>query len=469
MRMLCNAIMDKSRDFLGSTEELFNLEPKEAVEKVMTVLDTCRQLKYDYYDYYRMSKTQCEGNPWMADRGNMFKRHDAFITRCEDLLNLCKTAKEFEKMGTVVIGGNQGSVLTNDIEGVFVEFNKTFDKMKSCGYDVLDVDEAKFDPDMTTFATSVKELETRIAKVLNLGFEDCATVGSGFKLVDSFGDMLERDFIQSDLESKNLELILVYAEELKEVQELFTHDQTGQSSKGKFFEREGPPLYINMPPVSGALAWVQGLISRLETPMRSLTPVLRAMEDTDEVKDVKRMYESILEILHAYEESMFKAVGLDGRSTLAEKLTLPLLTRDGKDASIAVNFDSALVKLLNECKYFVIQKKNIPDVAQELYRARRDLPRADGQPDAHPEHVQRDAAQDARRREAAAQGSDMKAIDKVLDRGLKQLVWKSSNEEKDAFIAEAHGWCPRRTRTSSTSRPTWRRSSPSSTSGSPRR
>ena len=52
MRMLCNAIMDKSRDFLGSTEELFNLEPKEAVEKVMTVLDTCRQLKYDYYDYY---------------------------------------------------------------------------------------------------------------------------------------------------------------------------------------------------------------------------------------------------------------------------------------------------------------------------------------------------------------------------------------------------------------------------------
>ena len=88
MRMLCNAIMDKSRDFLGSTEELFNLEPKEAVEKVMTVLDTCRQLKYDYYDYYRMSKTQCEGNPWMADRGNMFKRHDAFITRCEDLLNL---------------------------------------------------------------------------------------------------------------------------------------------------------------------------------------------------------------------------------------------------------------------------------------------------------------------------------------------------------------------------------------------
>ena len=32
----------------------------------------------------------------------------------------------------------------------------------------------------------------------------------------------------------------------------------------------------------------------------------------------------------------------------------------------------------------------------------------------------------------------MKAIDKVLDRGLKQLVWKSSNPDKDAFITEAN-------------------------------
>ena len=85
----------------------------------------------------------------------------------------------------------------------------------------------------------------------------------------------------SDLEAKNLELIRVYAEELKEVQELFTRDCDGFSSKAKMFERDGPPLYVNMPPVSGALAWVQGLIRRLEEPMRSLATVLRLMEDTD--------------------------------------------------------------------------------------------------------------------------------------------------------------------------------------------
>ena len=98
------------------------------------------------------------------------------------------------------------------------------------------------------------------------------------------------------------------------MQELFTRDRTGYSSKGKFFEREGPPLYINMPPVAGALAWVQGLITRLEGPMRSLTPVLRLMEDTDEVKDVKRMYDSIIESLQSYgfviDPSGIRAMGL---------------------------------------------------------------------------------------------------------------------------------------------------------------
>ena len=43
---------------------------------------------------------------------------------------------------------------------------------------------------MLAFTASVKELETRIGKTLNLGFEDCVTVLSGFKLIESFGDII---------------------------------------------------------------------------------------------------------------------------------------------------------------------------------------------------------------------------------------------------------------------------------------
>ena len=130
IRMVCNAMMEKAREFTGTTDELFNLEPKEAVEKLVIVLDGCRQLKYDYYTYYNLSKTQCESNPWMADRGTMFKRFDSFITRCEDLLHLCKTVQQFEKLQVVVVGGDSGSTLTENVEGVNAAFLKIFTTIK---------------------------------------------------------------------------------------------------------------------------------------------------------------------------------------------------------------------------------------------------------------------------------------------------------------------------------------------------
>ena len=53
------------------------------------------------------------------------------------------------------------------------------------------------------------------------------------------------------------------------MQQLFSRDRHS-SIPGKFYEREGPPLFVNMPPVSGALAWVQGLMSRMNEPHRCL-------------------------------------------------------------------------------------------------------------------------------------------------------------------------------------------------------
>ena len=46
-----------------------------------------------------------------------------------------------------------------------MQFNKIFDKMKTGGYDCLDVDEGRFEGDMLSFTAGVKELETRIGKV----------------------------------------------------------------------------------------------------------------------------------------------------------------------------------------------------------------------------------------------------------------------------------------------------------------
>jgi dynein heavy chain len=148
----------------------------------------------------------------------MFKRLDLFVARCEDLLHTCTTAQQFERLPNVVIGGITGGVLTRDIEAIDAEFVAAYEKVKTVVYDVLDVEVAAFDADIVAFSHSVKALETRLAKTLTFAFDDCGTLTSCFKLVDIFGELLERDFVQADLEAKHLELVRGFSTELKAVQ-----------------------------------------------------------------------------------------------------------------------------------------------------------------------------------------------------------------------------------------------------------
>lgn len=264
--------------------------------------------------------------------------------RCFILKELCTTATHFQKLEMVVMGGDKGAILTNILESVLEDFNKLFNKFAEGGYDVLDVAETRFDTDIVEFNAKIKELEQRLALAISEGFQGCGTLMSTFKMIDSFAEMFERDFVQADLENKQIDLIASFSSELKDVQDMFTENRF-HSGEGKFCERDGPPIYTNMPPVSGALAWVQGLMSRLEQPMKSLQPVFVKLSHMDEVKDVITMHASIQASLKEYESEKFAEWANTVDGTLAEKLTLPLLTSDVKTSELTVNFDLQLVKL----------------------------------------------------------------------------------------------------------------------------
>ena len=140
---------------------------------------------------------------------------------------------------------------------------------------MLDVEVKQFDDDFYGFRTSMKELERRLGSVLNTGFDDCATLTAAFKLIDSFEGLLEREFIQADLERKHLELLSAYGADLRDVQDTFTR-QKDRSAEGFYLEREGPPLYDNMPPVAGALYWAKGLNDRVRSPMLKMQASIKA-------------------------------------------------------------------------------------------------------------------------------------------------------------------------------------------------
>ncbi len=60
-------------------------------------------------------------------------------------------------------------------------------------YDVMDVDAADFASDFSAFCGLIKELERRLGALISAAFDDCTTLSTTFKLLDSFEGLLERE------------------------------------------------------------------------------------------------------------------------------------------------------------------------------------------------------------------------------------------------------------------------------------
>jgi dynein heavy chain len=72
---------------------------------------------------------------------------------------------------------------------------------------VLDLDLPDFEQDLEKFHVTIGDLDRRIGTIICQGFDDCASLHSCFRLLDSFSGLLSRDVIQKDFEKKYYTLL----------------------------------------------------------------------------------------------------------------------------------------------------------------------------------------------------------------------------------------------------------------------
>ena len=431
MREICNDLIRQARLFV-SPEQIFEMEPQEAVERLMVTLKVCGTFKSVYFDYKSRANAEVPNNPWRLQNTALFPRLDSFLERCHDLLDLCKTVVQFQRLERVEIGGNKGRTLSASVAQIYVDFTSTLETFTKVPYDVLDVEVKQFDDDFYVFRCEIKELERRLGSVLNQGFDDCGTIFAAFKLIESFEGLLEREFIQADLERKHLELLKAYSEDLRDVQDTFASQKSG-SAIGFYLEREGPPLYQNLPPVAGALFWVRGLIDRIEDPMAKLKATLKLMLESEEAKEVTKTHANLLAALADFETAEHGGWGKGVEDISGAKLKQPLLRREEDTQLLAVNFDPELVRVLREVKYLLEFQKEVPATAIELnknaetFRVQRlSLEVIVGKYN-HIMQTMLDVEQPLLQ-------AQLKAIDRALEKGQRHLTWRSHSI--DDFVRE---------------------------------
>eukprot|EP00891_Asterochloris_glomerata_P002883 jgi/Astpho2/2883/Aster-01037 len=359
IREVCNDLIMQACKFTPGPE-LMQMEPQEAVDKLRLTLKVLGTFKSFYFDYKSRSMSETPTNPWKFQNSALFSRLDGFLERCHDLLDLSQTTLQFNKLERVEIGGTKGKTLTTSIKQIFGDFQAAAEKFKNLGYDAMNVDAKQFDIDFFAFRSVINELERRLGAVI--AFDDCTTVSSIFKLLDSFEGLLDREVVAADLERKYLELVRGYGLDLREVADIFHENQAR------------PILHRNVAPHSGRVIWIRGLKERIAGPMEKVHGLHRLVLETEEARSIMQAYDKLMADMDAYE----KATVQDWCNLISaisdQKLKQPLMRYEQRPGDalplLRVNFDPALVRLLREVRYFLLLSNlpmAVPDNALKIY------------------------------------------------------------------------------------------------------
>ncbi|CAD7941439.1 unnamed protein product [Amoebophrya sp. A120] len=365
IREVCNVIINQSLKYINGPQ-IFTLiqneEAKEAVDKLERTLAICTEFKDRYAMYKDIAEQQPNGG-WKIQSNALFVRLDAFRERCRDILDFTKTIVQFIKLERIDIGGTKGKLLTQAIVNIYDEFQRAVAKFQSVDYDIMDIGEMRFDDDFFAFRMAIRELDRRMATVLGLGFDDLDSVAGRAKLFDGFEGLLERPILEDELEKKYTVMLTTVKGDLKVCKTLFSQNKTQIDLVSDI-----APLFLNFPPVAGAIYWVRALKQRIDMPMSKLLVFNKLVrEKPEEYREVEKLYNQLSELFDDYETKKYKEWKATQVEPTKEKLKMRLLRRMEKTGLLKVNFDPALVRLLRETRYFLLFGLEVPDTALNIF------------------------------------------------------------------------------------------------------
>ncbi|KAL6747291.1 flagellar outer dynein arm heavy chain beta [Haematococcus lacustris] len=354
MQEMCNDLIMQACKYVPGSE-LLQTEPSEAVDKLRLTLRVLGAFKNYYFEYRTLSLTDTPANPWKFQNSSLFSRLDTFMERCHDMMDMMSTCVQFNKLERVEIGNTKGKVLTNGVKAIHSDFQAAVERFQGVHYDVMDTDAKQFDEDFYAFRVVIRELERRLAAIIIQAFDDCTTISMTFKLLDSFEGLLDREVIAGDLEKKHADLLASYAADLKDVADIFHAYQ------------HRPIMAKNSAPHSGAVAWVRGLVERIDEPMQKLRTMNKVILEMEQAKEIQKTYDSLMAAMAEYQAKQVAAWCKRVAATSNEKLNQPLLALTPHGV-LGVNFDPELVRMLRETKYFLLLKVEVPEAAQTIFQ-----------------------------------------------------------------------------------------------------
>ncbi|RNC30244.1 dynein heavy chain, partial [Trypanosoma cruzi] len=189
-----------------------NIEKKDALTRLGETLAVCGQFKAAYFHYKSYVSTMAR--PWKFQNTAFFFRLDVFLERCHDLLDVMETAVLFDKMENIKVGGTKSQMLTKEAEEIKAEFDEAYMNFFGVEYNMLDVDDPRFDTNYSQFRATIRELERRLGAILVTTIDDAKAISEVFKAVDTFDGFTDHAVVQLEWSKKQKAVLEAFHEDL---------------------------------------------------------------------------------------------------------------------------------------------------------------------------------------------------------------------------------------------------------------
>lgn len=359
IRQICNEINKNVCGFVD-VETLWEIPLEKTIEKLKDGSEACESFKKLYFEYKEKVNGKHPDRQWRFENSAIFFRLDAFNEKLQDLLDIAYHILDFSQLEKVEIGGIKGEMMSVMVRQIYEDFQKEQQQIQSLKFNLLDANNHDFDKAYFNFKVAIKDFDKRLCFLITKGFNYASTTANAFKLLESFASQMNRDAIRKEIEGKYVLLLKKYSAELTAVYRIFMK------------HKDNPPILPSLPRVSGALQWANGLIERIAWPMKALKQLDKNLLESNEMKQVIKKYNYLIEKLKEYQGGFQQAWVRDIQQSTQEKLSMNLLKRL-PDNRLIVNIDKSLLSSMLEVKYLKSYQTEIPSFVSKLFDDRENF------------------------------------------------------------------------------------------------
>lgn len=243
---------------------------------------------------------------------------------------------------------------------------------------MLDIDSAvtHFDRENAIFYRAADELQRKLATQFNNAFDECFTTTHATKLLQILGTIFRQPIIFAEVKHRYEDVVRLFLAELDMVKRTFDKEIGRMNANGEL-----PSISVDrgFPMSVGTIRWVRQLLGRIEKIVQDFPYIderylylVQFILDfllnrgffrvfaTENGKYAMAQYESLVQILSAFEQKVFHKWQKEIESKISSSLKRSLLRREGD--LLENNFDDACA--LREIKLFkLMEMENIPEPA----------------------------------------------------------------------------------------------------------